>query len=52
MKYAIKQMMEQDPLPSGERGWIVNMGSIGGQVGLAQERESGRTIEKCSLWLT
>ncbi|KIX03937.1 uncharacterized protein Z518_07490 [Rhinocladiella mackenziei CBS 650.93] len=38
MKYAITQMMKQDPLPSGERGWIVNIASIGGQVGLALER--------------
>jgi NAD(P)-dependent dehydrogenase (short-subunit alcohol dehydrogenase family) len=39
MKYAITQMMKQDPLPSGERGWIVNVASIGGQVGLALERD-------------
>ncbi|KAL2829113.1 hypothetical protein BJY01DRAFT_240731 [Aspergillus pseudoustus] len=37
MKFAITQMMKQDPLPSGERGWIVNVASIGGQVGLALE---------------
>lgn len=40
MKYAIGQMMKQEPLASGERGWVVNIASIGGQVGLAQERES------------
>ena len=38
MKYAVTQMMKQDPLPSGERGWIINIASIGGQVGLALER--------------
>ncbi|KAK5079256.1 hypothetical protein LTR64_002322 [Lithohypha guttulata] len=37
MKYAVTQMMKQEPLPSGERGWIVNIASIGGQVGLALE---------------
>ncbi|OAP54925.1 hypothetical protein AYL99_10625 [Fonsecaea erecta] len=37
MKFAITQMMKQDPLPSGERGWIINIASIGGQVGLALE---------------
>ncbi|KAE8137301.1 hypothetical protein BDV38DRAFT_293060 [Aspergillus pseudotamarii] len=37
MKFAITQMMKQDPLPSGERGWIVNIASIGDQVGLALE---------------
>jgi hypothetical protein len=39
MKYAVIQMMKQKPLPNGERGWIVNVASIGGLVGLAQERE-------------
>jgi len=37
MKYAITQMMKQEPLPSGERGWVINIASIGGQVGLALE---------------
>jgi NAD(P)-dependent dehydrogenase (short-subunit alcohol dehydrogenase family) len=37
MKYAVTQMMKQDALPSGERGWIVNVASIGGQVGLPLE---------------
>ncbi|KAJ5633764.1 hypothetical protein N7528_001606 [Penicillium herquei] len=36
-KYAITQMMKQAPLESGERGWVVIVASIGGQVGLAQE---------------
>lgn len=42
MKYAITQMMKQEPRPSGERGWIVNMGSIASQVGLAGESELNR----------
>jgi NAD(P)-dependent dehydrogenase (short-subunit alcohol dehydrogenase family) len=36
-KYAIKQMMEQEPRVNGTRGRIVNIASIGGLVGLAQE---------------
>lgn len=31
-KYAARQMMKQEPGPSGDRGWIVNMGSTLGQV--------------------
>lgn len=37
MKYAISQMMKQEPRPSGDRGWIVNISSIGGLVGLLME---------------
>jgi NAD(P)-dependent dehydrogenase (short-subunit alcohol dehydrogenase family) len=29
--------MSQEPLPSGERGWIVNIASVGGFVDLALE---------------
>lgn len=43
MKYAVEQMMKQDPLPSGERGWIINMTSVGGQVGLMNESMSKST---------
>jgi hypothetical protein len=39
MKYAIAQMMRQEPRPSGDRGWVVNIASIGGLVGLSMERE-------------
>ncbi|KAH8693054.1 putative short chain dehydrogenase [Talaromyces proteolyticus] len=37
MKYAIAQMMKQEPRASGDRGWIVNISSIGGLVGLSME---------------
>ncbi|KIW36484.1 uncharacterized protein PV06_11299 [Exophiala oligosperma] len=37
MKYAIGQMMKQSPHPSGSRGWVVNIASIGGLVGLSME---------------
>lgn len=33
-KYAIGQMMRQTPRPSGERGWIINMCSIAGLIGV------------------
>lgn len=36
-KYAIAQMMQQAPRPSGSRGKVINIASIGGLVGLAQE---------------
>lgn len=32
-KYAGKQMIQQDPHPSGDRGWIINTASILGLVG-------------------
>ncbi|KAF2453483.1 hypothetical protein BDY21DRAFT_402168 [Lineolata rhizophorae] len=31
-KYAAAQMIGQDPLPSGDRGWIVNLASIAGTI--------------------
>lgn len=36
-KYAIKQMLAQTPRADGTRGRIINIASIGGLVGLAQE---------------
>lgn len=38
MKYAIAQMMKQEPRSTGDRGWVVNIASIGGLVGLSMER--------------
>ncbi|ABH00372.1 MULTISPECIES: SDR family NAD(P)-dependent oxidoreductase [Rhodococcus] len=35
-KFAIAQMLTQDPV-DGSRGWVVNIASIGGLVGLAAE---------------
>jgi NAD(P)-dependent dehydrogenase (short-subunit alcohol dehydrogenase family) len=32
-KYASRQMLNQDPHPNGDRGWIVNVASIFGTVG-------------------
>lgn len=33
IKYASAQMIKQDPLPSGDRGWILNAASVFGLVG-------------------
>tara|TARA_R110002003_G_scaffold45_15_gene3579 strand:+ start:15843 stop:16388 length:546 start_codon:yes stop_codon:yes gene_type:complete len=33
IKYAAKQMKGQEPHPSGDRGWIINLASIYGLVG-------------------
>ncbi|KAK2763119.1 hypothetical protein FQN54_009754 [Arachnomyces sp. PD_36] len=33
-KHAIAQMIKQEPHPSGDRGWIINISSIMGLVGL------------------
>ncbi len=35
-KYAGKQMIQRDPQPSGDWGWIINTPSIAGLVGLAR----------------
>ncbi|OAT07153.1 short chain dehydrogenase [Blastomyces gilchristii SLH14081] len=34
-KFAAKHMLAQDPHPSGDRGWIINMASVYGSVGAA-----------------
>lgn len=33
-KYAVSQMLQQDPHPSGDRGWIVNTSSVGSMVAI------------------
>src|ERR1700761_6491420 len=37
-KYAITQMLAQEPHSSGDRGWIINISSIYGLVGGADNR--------------
>lgn len=39
-KYALRQMKKQDPLPRGDRGWIVNISSIAALVGMTNLRKS------------
>jgi NAD(P)-dependent dehydrogenase (short-subunit alcohol dehydrogenase family) len=38
-KYAITQMLEQEPHESGDRGWIINISSIYGLVGGLDNRK-------------
>ncbi len=33
-KYAVAQILKQEPHPSGDRGWIINMASVAGIVGV------------------
>ena len=42
VKYASRQMIKQEPHKGGQRGWIVNLGSIYGLVG-------EHTLRKCSF---
>jgi len=42
IKYASKQMLTQDPHPSGDRGWIINAASVLGLTG------QSATAEYCS----
>ncbi|CAG8933985.1 unnamed protein product [Penicillium salamii] len=39
-KYALTQMLAQEPHSSGDRGWIINISSIMGIVGGKESRES------------
>ncbi len=40
-KYAIAQMLRQEPHSSGDRGWHINMASIAGLVGVPRTRKYG-----------
>jgi len=35
IKYATAQMIQQEPSPSGDKGWIINMASVWGMAGMA-----------------
>lgn len=39
-KYAIRQMLKQEPHESGDRGWIINMSSIMGLIAGPQNRKA------------
>lgn len=43
-KYALTQMLLQEPHSSGDRGWIINISSIMGMIGGPENRKS---IEIC-----
>lgn len=38
-KYAMAQMMQQEPHSSGDRGWVINTASIAGLVALENIRK-------------
>lgn len=38
-KYALAQMLAQEPHASGDRGWIVNISSIMGMIAGPENRE-------------
>lgn len=42
-KFALKQMLAQEPHESGDRGWIVNTSSIMALI-------AGHGCRKCFLW--
>ena len=39
MKYALRQMIEQEPHSSGDKGWIVNMSSMSALTGMPEARK-------------
>lgn len=41
-KYVLAQMLTQEPHPSGDRGWIINISSIMGMIGGPENRTSIR----------
>lgn len=45
-KYATKQMLEQEPHSSGDRGWIINMSSIMGIIAAQDNRKSGQVFNR------
>lgn len=55
-KYASAQMIMQDPLPCGDRGWIINTASVlglGGSpnvVGYAASKHACMGITKVAAW--
>ncbi|KAJ5326784.1 uncharacterized protein N7506_009886 [Penicillium brevicompactum] len=43
-KYALTQMLSQEPNSSGDRGWIINISSIMGMIGGPENRKSNRDV--------
>lgn len=43
-KYALTQMLAQEPHSSGDRGWIINISSILGIVGGLKHRKCARCL--------
>ena len=51
-KYALGQMLAQEPHASGDRGWIINISSIMGMIGGPENRESRISCPSDSSRLT
>ncbi|KAF2639626.1 putative short chain type dehydrogenase [Massarina eburnea CBS 473.64] len=55
-KYASRQMKSQDPHPSGDRGWIINLGSVLGlngqpdSSGYVASKHGVLGLTKCAAW--
>ncbi|KAB8208971.1 hypothetical protein BDV34DRAFT_233029 [Aspergillus parasiticus] len=55
-KYASAQMIKQDPLPCGDRGWIVNIASVFGLTGAASiagyvaSKHAAMGVTKVAAW--
>lgn len=50
-KYAISQMLKQDPHPSGDRGWVINTSSIMGLIAGPNNRMSTTKSTCCENML-
>lgn len=48
-KYVTGQMLSQDKLASGDRGWIINISSIFGLVGGGYIRKPICFVERCRI---
>lgn len=48
-KYATAQMMKQDLLSTGDRGWIINIASVAGLIGFTGCRKSSSHLSNLSF---
>lgn len=51
-KYALAQMLSQEPHADGDRGWIVNVSSIMGMIAGPENRELTNERAQHGLYLT
>ncbi|KAF9887189.1 hypothetical protein FE257_010443 [Aspergillus nanangensis] len=51
-KYAVRQFLKQDCLPSGDRGWIVNLGSTSSLVGVGPGLVAYNSSKGAALQIT
>lgn len=43
-KYALTQMLQQDPHSSGDQGWIINISSIMGMIAGPENRKASKPV--------